>query len=243
MMKAMEEPSAANDALVAKVRKLLAMAEQSPNAHEGDSFSRKAAELIAEHRIDPRRLQERSGDDLDVRTWSIGRGAYVRARLALLQAIAEAYGCSVVFQAGRDGTTAYVAGYRTDLETTDVLYHSLHAQATARLTSERRSTGAATQRWRRSFLFGYAAQVAAMLEKSHRKAVRNTHPSNAAVPALRARERQVADFARKEFGRVRAARRATPASSTGWVAGQRAAASADIGRTRVASRKAIGRGA
>lgn len=243
MMEAMDDPNAANDALVAKVRKLLAMAERSPNAHEGDSFSRKAAELIAEYRIDPQRLKERRGDDLAVRTLVLGRGAYVRARLALLQAVAESYGCQVVFQAGDSGTVAYVAGYRTDLETTDVLYHSLHSQATSRLSAERRATGAATQRWRRSFMFGYAAEVATMLANTHQKAVQNSHPSNAAVPALRARERQVADYARKEFGRVRAARRATPASTTGWVAGQHAAKRADIGRTRLSTRKALGRGA
>ena len=42
--------------LVAKVRKLLAMAEGSTNSNEADAFSRKAAELIAANRIDPERL-------------------------------------------------------------------------------------------------------------------------------------------------------------------------------------------
>ena len=71
--------------LVAKVRKLLAMAERSTNANEADAFSRKAAELIAAHRIDPERLRCASHDELRVLQVAVGRGAYVRGRLALLQ--------------------------------------------------------------------------------------------------------------------------------------------------------------
>lgn len=232
--------AAAADGLIGKVRKLLAMAERSPNPNEADAFSQKAAELIAAHRIDPARLHDRGDDRLGVREYDLGRGAYVRARLGLLQAVAEAYACRVVFQAGPTGTTALVAGFRSDLDTTDVLYTSLHAQAAARMAAERRQTGAATQRWRRSFLFGFADQVRRMLARSHRDAASSSHPSNAMVPALRARERQVDEFARREFGRVTAARRASPATVTGWNAGVAAAARADVGRRGVPGRRAIG---
>ena len=74
--------------LISKVRKLLAMAEGSSNPNEADAFSRKAAELIAAHRIDPERLRAEARDDLDVREFELGRGAYVRGRLALLQVVA-----------------------------------------------------------------------------------------------------------------------------------------------------------
>ena len=89
-----------NADLLLRVRKLLDKAEATTNAHEADAFSRKAAELIADHRIDPDRLAAvDAADDLQVREIEIGRGAYVRARLALLQAIAEANDVRVVFQA------------------------------------------------------------------------------------------------------------------------------------------------
>ena len=45
------QPDPAGDSLIGKVRKLLAMAEGSANSNEADAFSRKAAELIAQHRI------------------------------------------------------------------------------------------------------------------------------------------------------------------------------------------------
>ena len=229
--------------LLAKVRKLLAMAEGSANANEADAFSRKAAELIAVHRIDPDRLRAEAGDELAVREFVLGRGAYVRGRLGLLQAVGEAHGCRVVFEVRDRGTVAFVAGFRGDLDTTDLLYHSLHTQASSRMAAERRATAAATQQWRRSFLFGYADQVRRMLQKSADRAQRHVHPSSAALPALRARDRRVDEFSRQKFGRVVAARRPKAATVTGWEAGRRAAARADLGRRRVGGLRAIGRGA
>lgn len=230
-------------ALVDRVRKLLAMAEGTSNPNEADAFSRKAAALIAEHRIRPEQLRATAGDDLAVEEFPLGRGAYVRGRLALLQVIAEAHGCQVVFQAQAGGTLAYVAGFRTDLDTVGLLYHSLHTQASGRMSRERRATGAATQQWRRSFLFGFADEIRTMLADTARRASERLHPSSNALPALRARERRVDEFARRRFGRVVAARRPKAATAQGFVAGRQAAARADLGRRRVTGLRALGRGA
>lgn len=232
----------ASKSLIDKVRKLLAMAERASNVNEADAFSRKAAEMIAVHRIDPARLAAAADDRLTVRSFPIGRGAYVRARLALLQTVAEANSCRLVWQAGPVGTVALVAGFASDLDTTEVLYTSLHAQASSRMSAERRSTGAATQRWRRSFLLGYADQVGRMLQRTHEAAAHGAHPARAMLPALRARERQVADYARTAFGRVVSARPASAATFTGWQAGQTAASRADVGRRVVGAVRAIGAG-
>ena len=231
------------DSLIDKVRKLLAMAERTRNPNEADAFSRKAAVLIAEHRIRPEQLQEQSVGELRVDKVGLGRGAYVRGRLALLQAIAESHGCQVVFQTGRTGTVAFVAGFRSDLEAVGLLYHSLHNQAGSRMARERRATAAATQQWRRSFLFGYADQIRTMLADTVREATERSHPSSATLPALRARERRVDEFARRRFGRVVAARRPKAATPQGFVAGREAASRADLGRPRVVGLRALGRGA
>jgi hypothetical protein len=243
MMDSMDpDTGEASKSLIDKVRKLLAMAERASNVNEADAFSRKAAEMIAVHRIDPARLAAAADDRLTVRSFPIGRGAYVRARLALLQTVAEANSCRLVWQAGPVGTVALVAGFASDLDTTEVLYTSLHAQASSRMAAERRSTGAATQRWRRSFLLGYADQVGRMLQRTHEAAARGAHPARAMLPALRARERQVADYARTAFGRVVSARPASAATFTGWQAGQTAASRADVGRRVVGAVRAIGAG-
>ena len=229
--------------LIDKVRKLLAMAEGSANPNEADAFSRKAAELIALHRIDPERLRAESADDLDVLEIELGRGAYVRGRLALLGAVGDAHGCKVVYEIRDRGTVAFVAGFVSDLEAVSLLYHSLHTQASSRMAFERRATAAATQQWRRSFLFGYADQIRSMLRRSADDARRHTRAADATLPALRARDRRVDEFSRERFGRIVAARRPKPAIATGWQAGRDAAARADLGRERVAGRRAIGRGA
>jgi hypothetical protein len=245
MMDSMDpDTGEASKSLIDKVRKLLAMAEGASNVNEADAFSRKAAELIAVYRIDPARLAAAADDRLTVRSFPIGRGAYVRARLALLQTIAEANSCRLVWQAGHDGAVALVAGFASDLATTEMLYTSLHAQASSRMSAERRSTGAATQRWRRSFLLGYANQVGKMLIGTHETAAaaQGAEPANVALPALRARERQVAEYARTAFGRVVSARPASAATSTGWQAGQSAASRADVGRRGIGALRAIGAG-
>jgi hypothetical protein len=239
----MTKPEELAPNLVDKVRKLLAMAEGTRNPNEADAFSRKAAELIAMHRIDPERLCVEGSGDLDVDEFELGRGAYVRGRLSLLGAVGDAHGCKVVFEVRDRGTVAFVAGFRSDLESVSLLYHSLHTQASSRMAAERRATAAATQQWRRSFLFGYAEQIRAMLRKSADDAERHVRASGSTLPALRARERRVEEFSRERFGRVVAARRPKAATATGWQAGRDAAARADLGRERIDGRRAIGRGA
>lgn len=234
--------SPARDALVVKVRKLLAMAEGSGNPNEADAFSAKAAALIAEHRIDPERLRAEERSDLAVIEFDIGRGAYARGRLHLLQSIASTAGCDTVFTQRQIGTVAMVAGFRTDLDGVELLYHSLHAQASTRMAAERRSTGAATQRWRRSFLFGFGDEVHDLLERATDEVVQKAHPSQAALPVLRERRGRVAEYSKREFGRVRAARRPAPVQTGAYDVGVAAAHAADLGRRRVGGLTAIAGG-
>jgi hypothetical protein len=227
------------------VRKLLDKAAATTNAHEADAFSQKAAELVARHRIDADALVERPRRELIIREIPLGRGAYVRGRLALLAAVAEANEARVVFGSTPTGTVAYVAGHRSDLDVVEVMYASLHAQAAARMAAERRATAAATQRYRRSFLFGFADQVGELLAEAQRRA-ETTHPSASARSdvglARRDRCLEVDDFLVHEFGRTRRARRPAAAHAPGWVAGAAAADGADVGRRRLPGRRALGRG-
>ncbi len=238
-----------NSDLVERVRKLLDKAERTANAHEADAFSRKAAELIARHRIDPDRLADLDErGDLAVREIELGRGAYVRARLALLLAIANAHDVRVVFEARPTGTVALAAGFRADLDMVELLYSSLHQQAAAQMAGIRRGTGAATQRFRRSFLFGYAARLGEMLAESSRSAERHAHADGSAdaaaerAVAVRSRDKRLDDFAAASFGRVRTARAPSAAQPGAYAAGRSAAAKADVGRVRLAARQGIGRG-
>ncbi len=233
--------------LVDRVRKLMDKAAATTNSHEADAFSRKAAELVARHRIDPASLAERRDDSLAVREIPLGRGAYVRARLALLMAVAEAHDARVVFAATPTGTIAYLAGYGSDLDLVEVMYTSLHAQAASRMSAERRATAAATQRYRRSFLFGYADRVAKSLDDVRRVAEATSRAEVAVDAAGRSlvrleRGRRVDEFLQQRFGRVRTARGSAGAEVGGWSAGSAAAERADLGRQRLHGRRSLGPG-
>jgi len=238
----MGELDGAIEGVLGKVRKLLAKAEATDNPNEAEAFSAKAAAMIAAHSISPERLERAADEPLQVRRLRIGRGAYVRARLALLGAVAGAHDAEVVFESGPTGATALVAGFSDDLDATFVLYESLHLQAAAQMATIRRPTAAATQRWRRSFLFGFAARIHDVLRDARREAVREADRCGRLLPELPAREQRVRQFATTAFGRVTAASAPRPAAAAGWGAGQRAAAAADVGRRRLPGRPAIGPG-
>lgn len=234
------------DALITKVAKLLTMAERTDNPEEADAFSRKAAQLIADHRLDPDRLfVERTGDPLEVWSIPIGRGAYVRARLRLIGVIAESHDCQMLYQSQATGTVALVFGFRSDLRAVEVLYTSLHAQASAQMARVTRATGAATQRWRRSFLFGFADTVGIMLAETTAETERALGPEvgSRLAPARLARERQVSDFVTQRFPKVGRARPSVSPYRAGYSEGSLAAKRhADLGRERLAARVAIGSG-
>lgn len=235
------------ESLVARVRKLLDKAERTDNEHESEAFARKAAELVAQYRIQPEHLDEvRERDDLSIVEINIGRGAYVRGRLALLMAIADAHDVRVVFRAMPEGTIAYAAGHRRDLDVVEVMYTSLHQQASSQMATIRRSTGAATQRFRRSFLFGFATRLGALLAETRSSveaAAGSAEHVAANALALQERADKVDEFVRSSWGRVRSAGAPRSVQPDGFASGVSAAERADVGRTRLGGRAALGPGA
>ena len=235
--------------LIVLVRKLLDKAEATQNAHEADAFARKAAELVARHRIEPSRLRggvQGSGDDLAIRDIPMGRGAYARGRLALLDTIARYHDVRVVFASTPTGTVAHAAGFTSDLDVVQILYQSLHNQAAAQMADQRRATAAATQQFRRSFLFGFADRLDHVLAEVRRSVQSQATATQASASstelALRERNELVDEFLAQSFGRIRTARPAGAAQIGGFSAGAAAAERADVGRSRIGGRREIGPG-
>jgi hypothetical protein len=159
-------------------------------------------------------------------------------------AVAAPNDVSVVFETGPSGTVALLAGFASDLDITEMMYQSLHQQAAARMAEIRRGTPAATQRFRRSFLFGFADRLRTVLRESNEHLEHRSSPdqrSTAAI-ALRQRADMVDDFLRAQIGRVTTARPASSIQANGFQAGAAAANTADVGRSRLGSRAAIGAG-
>ena len=173
----------------------------------------------------------------------MGRGAYVRARLALLTIVGDHHDVRVVFKTLPTGMVAYLAGFRSDVDVVELLYHSLHQQAAAQMAGISRGTGAATQRFRRSFLMGFADRIGVVLDESAREAAagRSAAVADSTALVLRERSQQVDDHLQRSFGRIRSARPASAAQASGWQAGVAAAERADVGRDRLPERRALGR--
>jgi hypothetical protein len=134
-----------------------------------------------------------------------------------------------------------------DLDVVEVMYTSLHSQAASQMAAQRRATAAATQSYRRAFLFGYADRVATSFDEV-RSAAEVASPTPVPVDgggrslARLERTRRVDEFIAQRFGRVRTARSAAGAEVRGWSAGSVAAERADLGRRRVDGRRALGPG-
>lgn len=232
--------------LVERVRKLLDKAARTDNEHESVVFERKAAELVARHRIDPNRIADRSlPDDLDLVEIEVGRGAYVRGRLDLLHNIADSQDVRMVFRSTPEGSVATLAGRRDDLDIVDVMYVSLHQQVASKMAELRGPTGASTQRQRRAFLFGFASRVGELLAETRVTVEESAARSDAAgttALVLRERRARVDEFAERSWGRVRSASAPSAVSSDGFARGFEAADRADLGRKGLGARPVLGQG-
>jgi hypothetical protein len=237
------ELSEPDPTLVERVRKLLDKAARTDNQHESEMFARKAAELVARHRIDPDRLAARPlPDDLSLLEVAVGRGAYVRGRISLLNHIADSHDVRMVFQATTTGTVATLAGRRDDLSIVEVMYASLHQQVASQMSEIRSTTGAATQRQRRAFLFGFADRIGELLAETRATVEASASGPNSNDLVLRVRRERVDDFAKESWGRVRSASRPSAVAPDGFARGVAAADRADVGHTRLAGHKPLDRG-
>ena len=223
-----------------KVRKLLAKAERTDNPHEADAFARKAAQLVAAHRLDLTSSTARG--EIEIRRLDLQGGPYVGARLQLLLVVARTNDCRVITESTGRGTVANVVGVSTDLEAVELLYTSLHAQASVGMAKLHRPTSGATRQARRSFLLGFALQVGLMLaeERAAAEAQAGRALHDTLLPALRSRRSQIDDFIRAEFGRLTTRRRPGLTSADGWDEGIDAASQSDVGRRKVRATPAIG---
>jgi hypothetical protein len=220
------------DAIVAKVRALLAKAESTDYPAEAESLTAKAQELITRHAID-RVLLAEEGDGAPVARRVPIDEPYAEARAQLLTAIARANGCRTV-RSDRLGFST-VFGFADDVDTVELLHASLLVQAMRALAVAGRdaSPGAQTRSraYRRAFLLGFAAQIGQRLretaERETAAAAEREGPS--LLPVLASRERQVGEELARVFPHLVSGRRVTFSDGQGYAAGRAAARVAHLG--------------
>ena len=223
-------PSATGDeAMLAKIRALLAKAESTTFPEEAEALSAKAQELMARHRIDHVLVDDDAGDaPVGRRIWL--DDPYADAKAQLLAAVADANSCRSVMLTGLG--CAHVVGFTTDLDVVDMLHTSLLVQATAAMAAagpQRDARGRSrTRSFRQSFLIAYAWRIGERLrETSDAVTTEVAARESTLLPALVRRERRVEDEVVRAFPLMER-RRVAISNQAGFVAGTMAADAADL---------------
>jgi hypothetical protein len=162
-----------DDPLLARVRKLLAMAEDPAcTASEAEAFTAKATELIAKYGVDQALLAA-----ADLTSHPVGDRMvtllppYARDKAVLLAAVAAPLRCRVV-QLARHGTCrCHLFGHAADLERVELLFTSLLVQAAHGIAGARVPWGEHAAAYRRSWLAGYTQAIQTRLWAAERQAV------------------------------------------------------------------------
>ena len=230
------QPAAGDDRVLRRIRGLLAKAESTEFPDEAEALTAKAQELMTRHAVDAALLDAgRSPAGLEVGTRRIHvADPYVRAKMQLLAAVAEANDVRLVWYQGLG--IANLVGGRTDLEAVDLLFTSLLLQVTQALTAAERQAGrgSAARTFRRAFLLGYAQRIGERLQAARRQATAAAAAERGVdlLPVLRSRREAVDTAVAELFPRVRAGRSRAAVDAGGWHAGRAAAERADVGPRR-----------
>jgi len=230
------EPVAGDDRVLRRIRGLLAKAESTEFPDEAEALTAKAQELMTRHAVDAALLDagpSPAGIEVSTRRIHVN-DPYVRAKMQLLAAVAEANDVRLVWYQ-RLGI-ANLVGVRTDLEAVELLFTSLLLQVAQALTAAERQEGrrSASRTFRRAFLLGYAHRIGERLRAARRQATTAAAAERGIdlLPVLRSRREAVEAAAAELFPRVRSSRSRASVDAGGWYAGRVAAERADVGTRR-----------
>ena len=223
-----------SEAMLARVRALLAKAESTTFPEEAEALSAKAQELMARHAIDAAMLDAaRATGDASVVGWRIGvDDPYAEPKSLLLARIAAANRCRAVWVKHLGASTVF--GERSDLEMVELLFTSLLVQGTDAMLRAGRDVDrygrSRTTSFRKSFLVAYAIRIGERLAAAtESEVVEGTERyGGALLPVLASRAEAVDDTVCAVFPDLE---KRGPAVSNyaGWVAGRAAAELASLG--------------
>ncbi|BAL85360.1 hypothetical protein AMIS_1400 [Actinoplanes missouriensis 431] len=165
-----------DESLLARVRKLLAMAEDPAcTPGEAEAFTEKAAALIAKYGVDQAMLAvaDPAADPVGDRIVTIDP-PYARDKAGLLAAVAAPMRCRVVHLDRGGLARSHLFGHAADLERVELLFTSLLVQAAHGLAASPVPFGEHPAAYRRSWLVGYSQAVSARLRSAEQAAAAET---------------------------------------------------------------------
>ncbi|MGZ8738129.1 MAG: DUF2786 domain-containing protein [Nocardioides sp.] len=236
--------------VLAKVRKILAKAEDpAATPEEAETYTAKAAELMASYGIDRALLAEEMPDSDIVGDRVVVLDApYALDKASLLSSVAFELRCRAVRRIRYVGPRAtkevsiHLFGYDSDLARVEILFTSLLLQAQTSLARTDPPPWESLAAYRRSWLAGFTAAVSRRLRDAEERAKQSAEESRTGRPGppsgrsvelvLVDRDQTVAAAVDAEYPKLGTARSRQLSGSggrSGWQAGQRA----DLGGTRV----------
>jgi hypothetical protein len=232
-----EAPVPGDDRVLRRIRGLLAKAESTEFAEEAEALTAKAQELMTRHALDAALLEVgpsvAGGPAVATRRVHV-REPYVRAKMQLLAAVAEANDVQTVWYQGLG--IANLVGVRADVAAVELLFTSLLLQAAQAMTVAERPLGreSTSRSFRRSFLLGYGNRIGERLQAARQRATAEAAADHGVdlLPVLRSRQAAVEERVSELFPRVRSTRSRASVDAGGWYAGREAADRADVGSRR-----------
>jgi hypothetical protein len=231
------EPVPGDDRALRRIRGLLAKAESTEFPDEAEALTAKAQELMTRYSVDAALLEAgpspTGGPAVGTRRVHV-RDPYVRAKMQLLAAVAEANDVRVVWYTSVG--IANLVGVRADVAAVELLFTSLLLQVAQALAAAERAQRqrCASRSFRRSFLLGYSHRIGERLQTARRRATAQAAAEQGVdlLPVLRSRQAAVEERVAELFPRVRATRSRASVDAGGWYAGREAAERADVGVRR-----------
>ncbi|KAB1940340.1 DUF2786 domain-containing protein [Micromonospora sp. ALFpr18c] len=230
-----------SEAMLSKVRKLLAQAEDPAcTPAESAAFTAKAAELIARYGVDRALLAARdpATDPVGDRVLDVV-APYARDKVGLLAAVAEPLRCRCIRRRQGNGFTLHLFGFASDLERVDLLFTSLLVQAAHGLAATPVPADDHPAAFRRSWLAGFAEVIGGRLWAAETAAVNESGTPSVAL-VLADRSDRVQRRLAEQYPRLRTAppRRL---AGTGFGSGAEAGSRADLGGHNLGGGSAAGR--
>ncbi|MGN9811825.1 DUF2786 domain-containing protein [Micromonospora sp. BQ11] len=222
-----------SEAMLSKVRKLLAQAEDPAcTPAEAAAFTAKATELIARYGVDRALLAARdpATDPVGDRVVEVV-APYARDKAGLLAAVADPLRCRCVRRRSGNGFAMHLFGFASDLERVDLLFTSLLVQAAHGLAGVPVPPEEHPAAFRRSWLAGFAQVVAVRLRTAEEDAAADSGGSSVAL-VLADRSDRVQRRLAEVYPRLRTAAPRRLAGS-GFGSGAEAGRRADLGGARV----------
>lgn len=236
--------STSSTVMLEKVRKLLAKAEDpAASPAEAETYTAKAAQLIADHGIDAALLAaDAPGSDRVADRVVDLEAPYSRDKAQLLCTVANRLRCRAVLRTRRDldghaSHSVHLFGHTSDLERADLLFTSLLLQSTSRLARTPVPRGEHKAAFRRSWLAGFRISISERLEQAEREAetrasAREATSGRSAGLVLADRDTVVEETLQQAYPHLQSAR-PRELSGSGMRDGYVAGASADLGGRRL----------